>query len=300
VRWLYHLAPRETSPGDRYAPPSLAREGFLHASFADAVAESARLHFAPEADLVAWRIDPRRLDVDVDLAITPRGPMPHLAGSLVGDAVREVCERASWSSLPDRVTGHRVAFVAFEGMTLLDLVGPLDAVSRLRTMGFDPSVVTEVIGVAHERVWTGDGATLTVSSVRPDLDAYDVVVIPGGFAARDLACDEATLSWLRKRSANRLWASVCTGSLVLGAMGLLRGRSATTHHLAFDQLGLYEGVSVKRQRVVRDGPVITAGGVTSGLDLGLALVAMLSDDETAQKIAAQMELPSHAEVPSGS
>ena len=291
MRWLYHLAPRETVPGDRYAPPSLAREGFLHASFADAVAESARRYFAPDADLVAWRIDPRRLDVAVDLAATPRGPMPHIAGSLVGDAVREVCERASWASLPDRVTGHRVAFVAFEGMTLLDLVGPLDAVSRLRTMGFDPAVVTEVIGVARERVWTGDGATLTVSSVRPDLDAYDVVVIPGGLAARELARDEEAIAWLRKRSANRLWASVCTGALVLGAAGMLRGRRATTHRSAFDQLAMYEGVSVRSERVVRDGSALTAGGVTAGLDLGLTLVSTLADDDTAHQIAAQMELP---------
>lgn len=263
----------------------------MHLSYAPAVAASAALHFSQGADLVAWRIDPRRIDVPLVEAATPRGPMPHAHGSVAADAIVETIGPSRWNALEDRVTGHRVAFVAFEGMTLLDLVGVYDPVSRLRTMGFDPAMVTDLVGASHERVWSGDGASLTASTVRPELDAYDLVVIPGGYAARELARDAQVLEWLRRRPANRLWASVCTGSLVLAAAGMLHGRRATTHRSALELLGVHQGVTVVRERVVRDGSVITAGGVSSGLDLGLHLVALLADDHTAEQVAAQMEYP---------
>lgn len=290
MRWLYHLVDRGADPRARYAPASLAREGFVHCSYAPAVAESAARYFAPDADLVAWRIDPRRLDVPVVVADTPRGPMPHVHGSVPRDAVVARHERPAWARLEELVTGHRVAFVAFEGMTLLDLVGVWDPVSRLRTMGFDPGVVTDLVAARSAQVWRSDGATLTVDRVRPALDDYDLVVVPGGHGARELADDADTLAWLTTRPATRAWASVCTGSLVLGAAGLLRGLRATTHHGAFELLAACEGVSVVRERVVRDGAVWTAGGVTSGIDLGLALVAWLADDDTRDRVAAQMEV----------
>lgn len=290
MRWLYHLVARDADPGDRYTPTDFAREGFVHCSYAAEVAASAARYFPADADLVAWRIDPRRLDVPVVVADTPRGPMPHVHGAIPRDAVVARHPRASWDALPARVTGHRVAFVAFEGMTLLDLVGVYDPVSRLRTMGVDAEVVTDIVGASDARVWCADGATLTVDAVRPELDGYDLVVVPGGLGARTLARDEAVLAWLKGRPSTRAWASVCTGSLVLAATGLLRGRRATTHHTAFEQLAAYEDVTVVCERVVRDGAVFTAGGVTSGLDLGLQLVSWLAGDDARQRIAAQMEM----------
>jgi putative intracellular protease/amidase/uncharacterized protein (DUF952 family) len=291
MRWLYHLTARGTDPGARYAPASLAGEGFVHCSPAPAVAATAGLYFPPEADLVAWRIDPRRLDVPVVWAETPRGPMPHVHGSIPRDALRAAHGRGSWGDLPDRVVGHRVAFVAFEGMTLLDLVGVHDPVSRLRTMGFDPAVVTHIVGACDGQVWRADGAALAVDAVRPSLAGYDLVVIPGGPGAQALADDPAVTAWLAERSPNRAWASVCTGALVLAAAGLLRGRRAATHRSARGLLAARGDVTAADERVVRDGPVFTAAGVTAALDLGLSLVSWLADDAVRDAIAAQMEWP---------
>ncbi len=289
MQWLYHLVPRGTDPGMTYAAPSLGAEGFVHASYAAAVEESARLYFPRDEPPVAWRIDPRRLDADVEVASTPRGSMPHILGAVAADAIVGVHEARTWGALPDRVTGHRIAFLAFEGMTLLDLVGPLDAVSRLRTMGFDPEVVTEVVGANGPTLRCPEGVTLTLDAVRPALTGYDVVVIPGGRGAERLLDDPDVRAWLAARPGHHAWASVCTGALVLAGLGLLRGRSAATHHSARGALSAHDGVRVVGERVVRDGPVLTSGGVTAGIELGLALVEQLADLSTATLIAAQME-----------
>jgi len=292
--WLYHLLPRAEVVPPRYAPASLGSEGFVHASLRGAVLDSARLHFPPTADLVVLQIDPRRLDVEVTLADTPRGPMPHLHGAIPRDAVRATLELDEVASAPERVTGTRVAFVAFAGMTLLDLVGALDPLSRLASMGFDPESTFTVVSADAPGVWSAPGATLTVAEVRPPLDAYDLVVIPGGHGTRALQGDAAVLAWLAAYPHNRLIASVCTGSLLLGAAGRLRGRRATTHHREMDRLAELGAVAV-RERVVDEGQLVTAGGVTCALDLGIHLVRRLAGDEVARAIAAQMELPAFAD-----
>jgi uncharacterized protein (DUF952 family) len=99
MRWLYHLRSVGEPASVRYAPPSLAREGFVHASYRDAVAESARLHFPVGAALEVLRIDPGRLDVEVVVAVTPRGEMPHIHGSIVADAIVEVLPLDAFLSL---------------------------------------------------------------------------------------------------------------------------------------------------------------------------------------------------------
>ncbi|MCU1283327.1 MAG: hypothetical protein JWM53_6873, partial [bacterium] len=106
----------------------MAFEGYIHCSFRDTVADSARLYFAADARLRVLQIDPRRVGCEVRVVDTPRGPMPHVHGSIPADAVRATLELAAIPAAPDQVTGTRFAFVAFEGMTLLDLVGVLDPV----------------------------------------------------------------------------------------------------------------------------------------------------------------------------
>jgi cyclohexyl-isocyanide hydratase len=288
VRWLYHLVTRETPLDEHYAPPSLAREGFVHLSFRDDLAESARRHFAHAHPIDVWQVDPRRLDANVTLDDTPRGPMPHLRGAIPRDAVRAVIPFDAITDAPDLVRGHSVAFVAFEGMTLLDLVGVHDPVSRIRTMGFDPAVTAEIISATDHAVWTSDHATLSVARVRPPLDAFDLVVVPGGLGARALAHRADVIAWLKTFPPNRMIASVCTGSLLLGAAGRLAGRRATTHFSAYEDLAAW-CAEVIPERVVTDGPVHTAGGVTSGIDLGIHLVRRLTDEATARAIARQME-----------
>lgn len=282
----------------RYAPGSLATEGFVHASFKDRVKESARLYFAPGTRLRVLAIDPRRLDVPVEVVETPRGPMPHIVGSIPCDAFR-VVDLDAVDDLPDRIAGTRIGLFAFAGMTLLDLVGPLDALSRIVSMGFDRTASVEVIAltkpsddetVVDVAVWGGCGAELRAARYRPALDAFDVLVVPGGPGTRALAKDDDVLEYLRSFPQNRLVASVCTGALLLGAAGRLEGKRATTHASAMDDLPRY-GATATKERVVDEGQIVTAGGVTAGIDLGIYLVRRLAGEGVAVAIAKQMELP---------
>lgn len=301
MRWLFHVVPShelEFNGEQRYAPPSLESEGFIHASYQEAVRESARLYFSdlPADGLRVLAIDPRRLDVPVKIAETPRGPMPHVHGAVPCDAVR-VLDFDELDRHPDRVTGTHFGFVAFEGMTLLDLVGPLDAVSRIASMGFDPTSTTEVIALTHSgqnaetrpRVWSGSGASFAASRYRPELDDFDVLIVPGGLGTRELARDGELTAYLSTFPANRLVASVCTGALLLGAMGRLAGKPATTHQSALSLLAEY-GAIPRRERVVDAGSVVTAGGVTAGIDLGLHLVRRFVAESVADAVARQMEV----------
>jgi putative intracellular protease/amidase len=291
MRWLYHIRLGSGSAlPERYAPASLADEGFLHASFQGDVVESARLHFPAGAALSVLRIDPRRLDVPVVLAATPRGPMPHVHGAVPRDAIVEELPLAAIAGAPDRVEGTRFAFVAFEGMTLLDLVGIHDPLSRLASMGFDATSTCSIVSATGSRVWAQGGAVITVEAVRPPLDAFDVLVVPGGYGTRALEGDAAVIAWLRSFPENRLVASVCTGALLLGAAGRLRGKRATTHRSALGRLADFEAIATEA-RVVDEGQVVTGGGVTCALDVGMHLVRRLAGDEVAQAIARQMELP---------
>lgn len=297
MRWLYHLLPRSTAIGERYAPESLRTEGFVHTSHRDAVVESARLHFAPGADLVALQIDPRRLDARIDLADTPRGPMPHVHGEIPRDAIVATREIGDMEAAPDRITGTRFAFVAFRGMTLLDLVGVYDPVSRIASMGFDSTSTSTIVAADEALVWSLAGARIEVEAVRPSLAAFDVVIVAGGPSTRALEHDAAVVEWLAAHPANRWVASVCTGALLLGAAGRLRGKRATTHHLHTGRLAEM-GATHVNERVVEDGALFTSGGVTCGIDLGLHLVRRIEGEETARAIAKQMEVvdrrPEHA------
>jgi putative intracellular protease/amidase/uncharacterized protein (DUF952 family) len=314
MRWLYHLRQRGQGDGERYAPPGLSTEGFVHASYRDAVAESARLHFPEGVALEVLRIDPRRLDAPVEVATTPRGEMPHIHGSIPVDAIREKLAFAHFmagqTDMPDKVTGTRFAFVAFAGITLLDLVGVLDPISRIATMGFDPTSEREIIAAQegplrlipasagplslippHGDPLIADSALeVRALRTRPPLETFDVVIVPGGPGTRKLARDAAVVAWLASFPHNRLMASVCTGALVLGAAGRLRGKRATTHHMALEKLADH-GATAVAERVVDEGSTVTAGGVTSAIDLGLHLVRRLVSVEASEAIARQMEYP---------
>jgi cyclohexyl-isocyanide hydratase len=215
--------------------------------------------------------------------------MPHIQGSVPKDAAR-VIELDGVEAHPEEVTGTRIGFAAFEGLTLLDLVGPLDSLSRIATMGFDASTSCEVFALTPQPVWSAARSELRVERYRPPLEDFDVLVLPGGLGTRSLERDSAAVEYLRTYPANRFVASVCTGAILVGAMGRLRGKRATTHHSELDELSRF-GATAVVERVVDEGQVVTAGGVTCGLDLGLHLVARLSGAEVAEKIARQMEMP---------
>lgn len=180
-----------------------------------------------------------------------------------------------------------VAFVCYDGLTVLDLVGAYDPLTRLSTMGFMP-LDWDICGTDGTATGTG-GLTITADRVLPDLDEYDLVFVPGGVETRELIDDDTVVDWLRTAAGCDLKTSVCTGSLLLGAAGFLEGKRATTHPSAMELLGEYcEPVD---DRVVEDGDTITGRGVTSSIDLGLYLVETLADADTRAAIAEQMDYP---------
>jgi transcriptional regulator GlxA family with amidase domain len=169
-------------------------------------------------------------------------------------------------------------------------------------MDVDRDASIEVVSLT-DAPWSGFGATFSAARVRPPLDAFDVLVVAGGPAVgsaaggttqtpetRTLEKDAAVVAWLRSFPESRMAASVCTGALLLGAAGRLRGKRATTHHASLARLSDFEA-TIGAARVVRDGLLMTAGGVTSGIDLGLELVRWLYGDDARARIAARMEYP---------
>lgn len=179
-----------------------------------------------------------------------------------------------------------VAFCIYEGMTVLDFAGAYDPITRLDRMEFTP--ISWDICAQTETV-SANQLEFTVDRVEPNLGDYDLVFVPGGYATRDLRHDETFLKWLRTAANCTYLTSVCTGSLLLGAAGFLEGRRATTHPSELDTLAEY--AEVVDNRVVRDGDVITGRGVSAAVDLGLYVAEMLSDVETREAIAKQMDYP---------
>jgi len=181
------------------------------------------------------------------------------------------------------------AFVLFDGLTALDFVGLYDPLTRLHSMQIMPDFHWDVCGLSKE-VTDDRGLRLRIDKVGHSLSGYDILLVPGGFATRQLRKNVAFLDWLRTAAPIPLKASVCTGALLLGAAGFLAGQRATTHPNAFQELGKYCEVDTG-VRVVDSGPVVTARGVTAGIDLGLHLVSRLAGPQAALRVAAQMDYP---------
>src|SRR2546423_16876 len=181
----------------------------------------------------------------------------------------------------------RLAFVIFDQMTALDFVGIYDPLTRLKTMRFMSDLVWDIC--ARTREVTDDrGLRFAATKVDESLNGYDLLVVPGGYCARALVTDATFIAWLKTAAACPLKTSVCTGSLLLGAAGFLAGRRATTHPSAYAELAPF-CASVERQRIVDEGDVITAGGVTAGIDLGLYLVEKFEGADARARIARQMD-----------
>ncbi len=180
-------------------------------------------------------------------------------------------------------------FVVYDGMTTLDFVGAYDALTRLRSMSLMPDVRWDVCARSAQ-VTDGNGLCVVAARAGRPLSGYDMVVVPGGFAARKLMHDAAFVEWVRTAADARLKASVCTGSLLLGAAGFLKGKRATTHPTAYDLLAPL-CAQVVRERVVDEGDVVTARGVTSSISLGLYLVQRLAGPQARAKIQQQMDYP---------
>jgi len=189
----------------------------------------------------------------------------------------------------------RVAFLVFPRLTVLDFIGAYDALRRIASMGIDPEVTHRVIGTEAEVV-DDSGLVLKPDSVYEDLREFDLLYVPGGVGTRALLDDARLIAYLRSWPRPKPLASVCTGALLLGRAGHLADRRATTHHHAYDLLRPYCREVVTDRRIVDEGLVVTAGGVSSSLDLGLYLVEKFWGAAARETIAKQMEYRGYALV----
>jgi cyclohexyl-isocyanide hydratase len=176
-----------------------------------------------------------------------------------------------------------VGFLIFPTITQLDMTGPYEVFRSL------PGAIISLVGKSLDPVTAEGGMRLTPDVTIADCGQLDVICVPGGAGINALLEDDPVLTFLRRQAAGaRYVTSVCTGALVLGAAGLLRGRRATTHWASHDLLAAFGAIPTDA-RVVRDGNVFTGGGVTAGIDFALTLVAEIAGDDVARRIQLMIE-----------
>jgi cyclohexyl-isocyanide hydratase len=182
--------------------------------------------------------------------------------------------------MPDTI---HIGFLVFPRVTQLDLTGPLQVLSRV------PGAKIHLVWKRIEPVPSDAVLALLPTTTYADCPQLDVICVPGGSGADDMLNDDETLAFLRRQAPGaRYVTAVCTGSLVLGAAGLIEGYRATTHWSAMQHLARFGAVATP-VRVCTDRNRVTGGGVTAGIDFGFTLAAALSDTATAQMIQLGLE-----------
>jgi putative intracellular protease/amidase len=178
----------------------------------------------------------------------------------------------------------QVVIPIFDGLTALDAVGPYEVLARVP----GAEVVFAALEPGPKRAQTG-ALALHADCALSQVPNPQVIVVPGGFGTRALIDDEPLLDWIRTAHETTDWTtSVCTGSLLLGAAGVLRGLRATSHWLSLDMLRDF-GAEPTSERVVEEGKVITAAGVSSGIDMALRLAELVAGADVAQAIQLSIE-----------
>lgn len=176
-----------------------------------------------------------------------------------------------------------VAFLLYPGLTQLDLTGPAQVLSRLGNQRLD------LVWKSKEPVPTDAGFSILPTATFADVPAADILCVPGGFGCVDMMEDEQVLAWIRAVAADAKWVtSVCTGSLILAAAGLLRGYRAASHWAWRDHLALF-GAEPVAERIVFDRNRVTGGGVTAGIDFALALTAAIRGEAHAKAVQLALE-----------
>ncbi|MGO9735322.1 DJ-1/PfpI family protein [Mycobacterium sp.] len=179
----------------------------------------------------------------------------------------------------------QIAIVTYPGCTALDFIGPYEVLRRLpdaevRFVWHEPGPVTADSGVLVI------GATHSFAETR----SPDVILVPGGMTAVERTQDEALLDWVRQAHRSATWAaSVCTGSIILAAAGLLNGKRATSHWLALPMLRALGANALSDERVVHEGQIVTSAGVSAGIDLALWLAGRIAGDDRAKVIQLSIE-----------
>ena len=181
------------------------------------------------------------------------------------------------------MSAFHIGFVIFPNLTQLDFTGPLQVLHRL------PAATTHIVAKTRDPVPSDCGLSLVPTTTFAECPKLDLICVPGGFGVVAAMTDPDTVDFVRRQGEGAQWiTSVCTGAFVLGTAGLLKGRRATTHW-AYTDLLPNVGAIWEKGRVVWDGNVVTAGGVTSGIDFALQIVAKLAGAEAAQSIQLSIE-----------
>lgn len=182
-----------------------------------------------------------------------------------------------------KLSPQSVAFLLFPNITQLDLTGPAQVLSRLGNTELN------LVWKDKEPVPTDAGFPLLPTATFDEIDEVNILCVPGGFGTMDVMQDPEVLEWLRKVAAKADWVtSVCTGSLILGAAGLLKGYRSGCHWASIDQLAFF-GATPVRERIVEDRNRFSGGGVTSGIDFALALAARIRNEDFARFIQLSIE-----------
>jgi cyclohexyl-isocyanide hydratase len=176
-----------------------------------------------------------------------------------------------------------IVFVLFDNVTQLDFAGPVQFLSRM------PGAKIFVASKDGKAVTTDSGFSILPGTSFGDCPQADIICVPGGHGVRGAISDPAIVDFVRAQAAGAKWVtSVCTGAFIVGAAGLLQGKNATCHW-AYTHLLPLCGATHEAARVVRDGNLVTAGGVTSGIDFALELIAMISGEDVARTVQLALE-----------
>ena len=185
--------------------------------------------------------------------------------------------------MSDSPKPFHIVFLLFDGITQLDFTGPAQFLARM------PGAVIHTAAKRIQPIETDSGFAILPNRSFADCPQADLLCVPGGFGTKDVIVDTKTLEFLRTQAAGAQYiTSVCTGSLALGAAGLLDGKRATSHW-AYTSLLERFGAIHERSRVVKDGNVITAGGVTSGIDFALTVIAEIAGQAFAESVQLGLE-----------
>jgi cyclohexyl-isocyanide hydratase len=178
---------------------------------------------------------------------------------------------------------RHIGMLIFPRLTQLDMTGPYEVLARL------PNTTVDLVSRRLDPVTTDRGMQIVPTVTYATCPPLDVVMVPGGPGQQELMEDEEALGFLRRQAASAKYVtSVCTGSLVLGAAGLLKGKRATCHWAALEHLSALGAIPVS-EKVVVDGNIVTGAGVTSGIDFALSLAAILDGEAVAREVLLQIE-----------
>ena len=185
----------------------------------------------------------------------------------------------------------KAGILVFPQVEELDFVGPFETLSAANTL-VPGSIDVKLIAREEGPIVGANGLRFLPSANLETTGPLDLLILPGGSGRRAASEDRGVISFIQRQYEGvRFLGTVCTGAFLAEKAGLLKNRRATTHHLFFDELDSCGGVKVMEHRVVKDGNILTAGGVSSGIDLSLWLLALLFDPDFARKASEYIEYP---------